>query len=138
MFSINKSIMNKVMDSVGMVSCIICKKEIPEEEAKYVWQSCRMLSEMKITVCEVCFNKLINEQVPATCVLLKECGEIIGEDVFKSLCYTPRWIYCEKATEEAKKYHKKPIEWLIITFCQKMPNDWLKPKVAKKKRKFLF
>jgi hypothetical protein len=115
-----------------MKKCSICKKDVSEEEAKNVAESHPIIRET--TVCEACINRLISEHIPNECVLLKECEMSISGDIFESLCRSRRWLYCEKATEQAKKYYKRPIEWLIITFYQKIPEDFLKPKVEEKKQ----
>lgn len=115
-----------------MIKCNICKRDVSEEEAKKVRERYSMIGEDAV-VCETCINKLVNEQIPNECVLLKECEMLIDRDRY-ALCRSANWIHCENATEQAKKYYKRPIEWLIIQFYQKMPEDFLLGKAEEKKK----
>jgi hypothetical protein len=122
-----------------MIKCSVCKKDVTEEKVKEV-KGLYSAGE-GVVVCEECINRLEQEYLPNECVLLKECDLLLSQEYFESFCLSRKWIHCEKAEEQAKKFHKKPIEWLIILFHSKMPKDWLKPKVEEsekpeKKRRF--
>jgi hypothetical protein len=114
-----------------MVKCSICKKDAPEEKVKEI-KGLYSTNE-GVVVCEDCIKRLEEEYLPNECVLLKDCEVLLSQEYFESYCLSRKWIYCEKAKEQAKKYYRKPVEWVIILFHSKMPKDMLKPKVEEKK-----
>lgn len=68
---------------------------------------------------------------PKRCPLMNECKEVIAWDSFTELCNSDNWIFCEKATELAKKYKRKPYEWKLVHELGGWPEETIDPKKGK-------
>jgi len=68
---------------------------------------------------------------PKRCPLMNECEDVIAWDSFTEMCDSDNWIFCEKTTELAKKYKRKPYEWKLVRELGGFPCDQINPRKRK-------